>query len=68
MAPTYGSISLSLCYRQVEIEKRQMYEEHIREVEHGSFTPLVFSCSGDIGLLANIVYKRLVNLISKKSN
>ena len=24
------------------LEKRRMYEERIREIEHGSFTPLVF--------------------------
>ena len=45
-----------------------MYEERVREVELGSFTPLVFSCSGGIGPLANIVYKRIANLISEKSN
>ena len=47
-----------------------MYEERVREVEHGSFkfTPLDFSCSGGIGPLANIVYKHLANLISEKSN
>ena len=50
LAPTYSSISLPLCYRQAEIEKSQMYEEHIREVEHGSFTPLVFLCSGALDL------------------
>ena len=67
-APTYGSISLSQCYRRAELEKRRMYEERVREVELGSFTPLVFSCSGGIGPLANIVYKCIANLISEKSN
>ena len=45
-----------------------MYEERIREIEHGSFTPLVFSCSGGMGPLATIVYKRLASLISEKSS
>ena len=69
LAPTYGSTSLPQCYRRAELEKRRMYEERIREIEHGSFTPLVFSCSGDMGpLVATIVYKRLASLISEKSS
>ena len=68
LAPTYSSTSLSQCYRRAELGKRRMYEEHIREIEHGSFTPLVFSCSGGTGPLASIVYKRLANLISERSN
>ena len=39
LAPTYGSTSLPQCYRRAELEKRRMYEERIREIEHGSFTP-----------------------------
>ena len=44
-----------------------MYEDRIREVEYGSFTPLIFSCSGGMGPLATIVYKCLASLISEKS-
>ena len=43
------------------------YEECIREIEYGSFTPLNFSCSGGMGLLVTIVYKLLASLIPKKS-
>ena len=68
LAPTYSSISLPQCYRRAELKKRRMYEERIREIEHGSFTPLVFSCSGGMGPLATIVYKRLASLISEKSS
>ena len=45
-----------------------MYEERIREIEHGSFTHLVFSCSGGMGPLATIVYRHLASLISEKSS
>lgn len=45
-----------------------MYEKCVREIEYGSFTPLVFSCSGGMGPLASIVYKRLASLVSKKSS
>ena len=57
LATTYSSTSLSQCYSRAELEKRRMYEERIREIEHGSFTPLVFSCSGGMGPLVTIVYK-----------
>ena len=38
----------------------------MREVERGTFSPLVFSCSGGIGPAATVVYKRLATLISEK--
>jgi len=68
LAPTYISMSLPQCYRWAELNKRRMYEERIREIEHGSFTPLVFSCSGGMGPSATIMYKRLASLISEKSS
>jgi len=34
------------------LEKKRMYEERVREVEHGTFTPLVFSCTGGTGPMA----------------
>ena len=35
-------------------------------MEHGSFTPLVFSTSGGMGMLATAVYKRLASQIAIK--
>ena len=67
LGPTYSSISLPRCYRWAELEKRRKYAEHIRKIEHGSFTPLVFSCSGGMGPLATIVYKCLASLVSYDS-
>ena len=53
-------------YRRHELEKRHAYKERVREVEHGSFTPLVFSTSGGMGRAANTTYKHLAHLLSKK--
>ena len=49
---------MSQCYQCMgaELEKRQMHEELVQEIEHDSFTPLVFSCSGCMGPLASTVY------------
>ena len=65
-APSYRNTSLSQCYRKNELEKRRAYDERIREVEHGSFSPLVFSTAGGMGATANVVYKRIASLIAEK--
>ncbi|CAB4028227.1 Angiopoietin-related 3 [Paramuricea clavata] len=49
-----------------ELEKRKAYDERIREVEHGSFSPLVFSTAGGMGATANVVYTRIASLIAEK--
>ena len=43
-------------YRRQENEKRRAYWQRILEVEHGSFTPLVFSATGSIGPAAMVMY------------
>jgi len=52
----------SAAYSNHEQEKHHAYEERACEVEHGCFTPLVFSTSGGMGKVATIVYKCLANL------
>ena len=44
-------------YRRHEREKRRQYEQRVREVEHGHFTPLVFTTTGGMGDAAGQVYK-----------
>ena len=61
-------ISPAACYHKHEREKKRKYEERIHEVEHGSFTPLVFSATGFMGMAAEIFYKRLAMLISEKND
>ena len=53
-------------YKRHENEKRRNYEERVREVEHGSFTPLVFSATGGMGKAATVMYQRLASLLSVK--
>ena len=61
LATSYASSPLAQCYRRAELDKRRMYDERVREVERGTFSPLVFSCSGGIGPAATV---RLATLIS----
>ncbi len=62
---SYRGSELTACYRRHEGEKRRAYEHRVREVEQGSFTPLVLT-SGGMGRAATVVYKRLATLISTK--
>ena len=41
-------------------------EQHVREVKHGSFTPLVMSLTGGCGNAANICYKKLASMLADK--
>ena len=65
-APACRSTQMAACYRRHEGEKRRAYEQRVREVEQGSFTPLVFSTSGGMGRAATVVYKRLASLLSSR--
>ena len=53
-------------YRKHENTKKRAYERRIREVEHASFTPLVFSASGGMAREATSFYKRLASLLAAK--
>ncbi|XP_062507224.1 uncharacterized protein LOC134183654, partial [Corticium candelabrum] len=59
--------NLESAFRVHENEKKRQYGERIREIEHGSFTPLVFSSTGSTGREATTFYKRLASLHAAKS-
>ena len=65
-APSNQRSSLPQCYRNHENIKKRAYDQRIREVEHGTFSPLVFSCTGGMGRAAATTYKRLASLIAAK--
>ena len=65
-AQSYANSSMSKCYRKHELDKKREYEERIREIEHGYFSPLVFSTVGGMGPIATTVYKRIASLIADK--
>lgn len=46
--------------------KRRAYDERVREIEHGSFSPLVFTTSSGMGTTAAVVYKRIASAIVEK--
>ena len=67
-ASTNRSTDTSSVYRRQEQAKKQEYGQHIREVEHAVFIPLVLSTTG--GMRREVTtfyfYKRLADMISQK--
>ena len=51
-----------------EIEKSRQYSDRIVNVEHGSFTPIIFSSHGDYSQLTSRFIYQLAKLISQKQN
>ena len=67
LAPSNRNHTLTSCYRRNEQEKRRTYDQRVRVIEHGSFTPLVFSASGGMGPTARVFYKKLASMIAVAS-
>ena len=67
-AQTYRNQSLATLYRRHEQEKKKAYDQRIREVENGCFSPLVFTSSGGTGSTAKVVYKKLALMLATKQN
>ena len=65
-APSNKRHHPSASYRHHENLKKRAYEQRIRDVEHGSFTPLIFSVTGGLGRIAITTYKRLASMLSSK--
>ena len=63
---TYRNLPLSSVYKRVEEEKKRKYDQRVREIEHGSFSPLAFSTSGGLAPISAQVYKRIATMQSEK--
>ncbi len=60
------SENLQAMYRRHDNMKRRGYEQRIREVEHATFVPLIFSLTGGSGSSANSCLKRLASRLAEK--
>ena len=65
-ALSFRHLEPSACYRRAEKEKDCKYGERVRCVEHGAFTPLVFSTTGGVGTLAAAFLKCLCSRLADK--
>ena len=67
-APSYQNKSIEQVYRIQEKEKKRMYNERVLQVEKASFTPIVGSTFGGMGIEAQKHHKRIATLIAEKRN
>ena len=67
-SPSYQDKDVRQVYKQHEREKKRTYNERIIQIEKGSFTPIVMSTFGGMGVEAERFHKRLARLISTKRN
>ena len=65
-ASSNRSMTTNAAYRKHESTKKREYVQRVREVEHGVFTPLVFSTTGGLGHEPTTFYKRLADGLSRK--
>ena len=65
-ASSYSATRLSSLNKQHERQKRCEYGQRVREIEHGGFTPQVFSTSGGMAPEAAVFLKRLASLLCDK--
>ena len=67
-ASSYRSLSVNAAYRKHELEKKRQYNARILEVEHGSFTPLVFASTGGTSKETTVFLKKLASEVARKEN
>ena len=56
-APSNHSNNSKAVYRRHEMSKKRSYEARIHEVDHGTFTPSIFSATGGMADEATTFYK-----------
>jgi hypothetical protein len=66
LAPTYSNLTLKASHKTNEDSKKREYGERILNVEHGTFTPLVFSSLGGMSPQCSHFYNHLADKISEK--
>ena len=68
LARSYANLTPASLFRMAEKSKNREYKERIREVEHGDFSPLVFTTAGGLAPQSQIVIKRIAEKLSEKQS
>ena len=61
-------LSTDKIFENQENEKKRHYNQRILDVEHGTFTPLVFGTNGGIGAEGTLFLKKLAEKLSFKTD
>ena len=62
------NVPLKTVLRNHEQTKKRYYNRRIMQVEHGTFTPLIFTTTGVMGHECSVFHKVLAEKLSKKRN
>ena len=65
-AESYRDLEPQQIYRLHETEKKRQYSSRVLEVEHRTFTTLIFTTTGGMGNECLMFYRRLAELIAIK--
>ena len=68
LAKCHRNKTLAKCHETHEKEKKVKYAGRVVQVEHGTFTPLVFSCFGGMSRECSAFYKNLAEKLAQKRN
>ncbi len=68
LTKAYSKQTLNGAHKSNENEKKRKYGERVLNVEHGTFTPLIFSCLGGMSTECTHFYNRIADKWSEKRN
>ena len=68
LARVYSNCTLKAMHKMNEDSKKREYGERVVMVEHGTFTPLVFSTFGGMSVECTSFYNRMAEKIAEKRN
>ena len=68
LAQSYSNQTLKATHKTNENSKKREYGERVLKVEHGTFTPLVFSCLGGMSIECSHFFNKLSDMIAEKRN
>ena len=60
-------MSIQKILEKLETEKKRNYNQRVMNIEHGTFTPLVFSVTGGVGPECLRFHKHVANMIALKT-
>ena len=67
-SPSQIHLTTESALKKHEQEKKRNYNRHIMDIEHGTFIPLVFSVSGDMGKECSMFHKHVAERLAIKTS
>ena len=68
LARSYSGQTLKAAHKSNENSKKRLYAERVLHVEHGTLTPLVFTCFGGMSIECGHFYNRMADKLGEKRN